>query len=135
MKAPLLFLSCLLAVPAAHAKPRSSRASYVQMQEDVQDFSRLLSGIEGCDFHLEETATDGMILTMISGAKGSVSLTVSPESEITLDSGDEREDGSFSKSYKVNGAGELDVVHADDAFDHAFLTGPDGRTVSCEVDY
>jgi hypothetical protein len=95
----------------------------------------VISRIDGCDFRIEQTATGGMRLTMNDAAKGTVTVEVSPASEITLDSGDEREDGSFSKSYKVAGAGELDVVHANDAFDHAFLTGPDGRTLSCEIDF
>ena len=135
MKAPLFILSCFLLIPAALAQPRTTHATFSQMKDDVQDFNRVLSGIDGCNFQLSESAEGGMILTMNDPVKGSVSLQVSPASEIVLDSGDEREDGSFSKSYKVNGAGELDVVHANDAYDHAFLTGPDGRTLSCELDY
>jgi hypothetical protein len=135
MKSSLLILSCFLLSAAAHADPQTKRATFAQMESDVKDFNQVLGGIEGCDFRIEPMAAGGMRLTMKDSAKGTVTVEVNPASEITLDSGDEREDGSFSKSYKISGAGELDVVHAQDAFDHAFLTGADGRTVSCEIDF
>lgn len=137
MRTPLLFLGCLLAIPAAaQAKPRTERATFAQMKQDAQDISGVLQAIEGCDFQITDTASGGIRLTMNDRAKGSVTVEVSPDSQITLDSSDEeREDGSFSKSYKVAGAGELDVVNANDAYLHAHLTGADGRTLSCEIDY
>jgi hypothetical protein len=136
MNISVVVLSFFLALPVAHAKPRTAHASYAQMKQDAEDFLPVLDKIEGCNFQVQESVEGGIRLSMKSEAKGLVFFDVMPQSSIILESGDEdREDGSFSKSYKVAGSGELDVVHANDAFLHAYLTGTDGRTLSCEIDF
>jgi hypothetical protein len=134
MKAPLLLVLGTLFAAHAHAAPRTTHASFAQMKKDVQDYSPVLQSIDGCNFEFKETPV-GMELVMKDEKKGTAVLEVSASSLILLESGDQMEDGSFSKSYKVQGQGELDFVHAEDAYDHAFLTDRNGNTLSCEIDY
>jgi hypothetical protein len=115
----------------AEAAPRPT--TFANLTKWSVDFAQSLQNSTGCSFTARKEGA-ALKLTMRNTSEGWLQFTVLPSHTITLEHPRVYHDGSYDKIFRVVGQGTLRLVHADDAFLHAYLSNG-SKTISCEVDF
>ena len=116
---------------SAHASASPAPSKFENFKSTVRFATEVFANSE-CFIVLEESAIG--LKVSLQDDNQQIGLFVSPIAKLALAPASyESRDGSFDRNFVVDGAGRLQIVHADDAFDTAEIWSGH-QHLKCELD-